>query len=269
LIVLQGENKAFFKTGEEVRLACRQGLWRSQTSGLAYGYVQANLVVLEKEWAWDFLVFAQRNPKPCPVLEVGEQGSYLTRFLARDGDIRTDLPLYRLYEYGVLKEETEDISRLWKNDSIFFLVGCSFSFEEALLEAGLEVRHITEGVNVPMYRTSIVCAGAGRFPETPMVVSMRPFSPRDAEKAAAITREFPGVHGGPVHVGDPEAIGIMDINRPDFGDRVTIKQGEVPVFWACGVTPQAAAAIAKPPVMITHAPGHMFVGDRRNHQYRI
>jgi uncharacterized protein YcsI (UPF0317 family) len=258
-----------FKTGEEVRLACREGKWQKQTSGLAYGYVQANLVILDKEWAWDFLVFAQRNSKSCPIIEMGDTGSYKTKFLASGADIRTDLPRYRVYEEGKLKEELTDISLLWSDRLVFFLIGCSFSFEEALLDAGIEIRHITEDKIVPMYVTNIICAGAGRFPDSPMVVSMRPLSATDAMKAVIITREYPGVHGAPVHLGNPQAIGIKDINTPDFGDKVTIKDGEIPVFWACGVTPQMAAIVAKPPLMITHAPGHMFVGDKKNNEYRI
>ncbi len=258
-----------FDTGKEVRKACREGTWTTQTSGLAYGFVQANLVILSKEWAWDFLVFAQRNPKPCPVLEVGEEGSPLTRFLADGADIRTDLPRYRVYEHGVMKEEIADISPLWREDFVFFLLGCSFSFEQALLEADLEVRHISEGKNVPMYATNIICSSAGRFADTPMVVSMRPFMPKDAMKAVVVTREFPAVHGAPVHLGSPAQIGIKEINSPDWGDRVTIKDGEIPVFWACGVTPQMAAMVARPPLMITHSPGHMFVGDRKNYEYKI
>ena len=258
-----------FTTGQEVRKACRDGQWAGQTSGLAYGFVQANLVILPQDWAWDFLVFAQRNPKPCPVLEVGERGGYTTRFLADGADIRSDLPLYRVYEQGVMKQEIPDISHLWRDDFVFFLIGCSYSFEQALLEAEVEVRHISENKNVPMYATNISCAGAGRFPDVPMVVSMRPLTPGAAMKAVTITREFPSVHGAPVHMGNPGAIGIKDINAPDWGDRVTIREGEIPVFWACGVTPQMAAAVAKPPLMITHVPGHMFVGDRKNFQYRI
>jgi uncharacterized protein YcsI (UPF0317 family) len=257
-----------FKTGESVRSACRDGSWTGQTSGLAGGYVQANLVILRKDWAWDFLVFAQRNPKPCPILEVGETGSYETRFLAQGGDIRTDLPRYRLYRDGVVQEELLQISHFWEEDFVYFLIGCSFSFEEALLAAGLEIRHISGRVNVPMYKTSIVCPGAGRFPDTPMVVTMRPFTPADAIKVVAITREFPAVHGAPVHIGNPGAIGIRDLSKPDFGDPVAIGAGEIPLFWACGVTPQVAATLARPSVMITHVPGHMFVGDRRNHDYR-
>lgn len=258
-----------FMTGDEVRRACRRGEWRDQTSGLAPGFVQANLAVVPKEWAWDFILFAQRNPKPCPVLEAGEAGSPFTRFIADHADIRSDLPKYRIYEYGELTGEVTDINHLWKDDYVFFLIGCSFSFEEALMSSGLEVRHISEGRNVPMYKTSILCKSAGRFIDTAMVVSMRPFSPENAMKAIAVTREFPGVHGAPVHMGDPGAIGINDLDKPDWGDPVTIEKGEIPLFWGCGVTPQVAAMTAKIPIMITHSPGHMFVGDRMNHEYRI
>lgn len=258
-----------YKTGKEVRLACREGKWQKPTSGLAFGYVQANLVILDKDWAWDFLVFSQRNPKPCPVLEVGEIGSYKTRFLADGADIRTDLPKYRVYENGVLKEELDDIVNLWSDNYVFFLLGCSFSFEQSLSEAGIELRHITENVNVPVYVTNIECSGAGKFPDCPMVVSMRPLSNDNAIKAVEITKMLPSVHGAPVHTGNPAEIGIADIDIPDFGERVTIKEGEIPVFWACGVTPQKAAMVAKPPIMITHAPGHMFVGDRKNNEYKI
>lgn len=257
-----------FTNGYEVRKACRDG-FKDQTSGMAPGFVQANLVILPQSKAWDFLVFAQRNPKPCPILEVGEIGSYNTKFLASNADIRTDFPKYRVYRDGIMTEEITDLKSLWQDDFVFFLIGCSFSFEEALLTAGLDIRHITEDVNVPMYKTNITCNGAGDFLDTPMVVSMRPFKIEDVDKAVAITREYPGVHGAPVHIGDPESIGINNINNPDWGNKVTIKDGEVPVFWACGVTPQMAATVSKPPLMITHAPGHMLVGDIKNAEYKI
>ncbi|MDC7235437.1 MAG: putative hydro-lyase [Spirochaetales bacterium] len=258
-----------FKTGKELRDAIRNGRFTGPTAGQAKGYVQANLAVLPKDWAYDFLLFAQRNPKPCPLLEVGETGSPFTPILAEGADIRTDIPRYFVYEKGVKTAEKTDISGLWSEDYVYFLLGCSFSFEQALLAEGLEIRHITENRNVPMYVTNIMCRDAGRFTATPMVVSMRPFSPDHAEKAAEITRYYPAVHGSPVHMGDPAAIGIKDISTPDFGDSVTLKEGEVPVFWACGVTPQMAAAVARPPVMITHAPGHMFVGDLHDSDFRI
>jgi len=258
-----------FKTGEEVRAACRKGEWTDQTSGLAPGFVQANLVIVPYDWAWDFMLFAQRNPKPCPLIETGEPGSPYTEFTAHNADIRSDLPKYRIYENGTLTGEAADIRDLWRDDYVFFLIGCSFSFEEALVSADIEVRHIKEGKNVPMYKTSVLCNDSGRFTSTPMVVSMRPFTPENAVKAIAVTREYPGVHGAPVHIGNPEQIGIRDLSKPDWGDPVTIRDGEIPLFWACGVTPQMAAMTAKIPLMITHAPGHMFVGDRKNNEYRI
>ncbi len=256
-------------TGKEVREACRSGRFRSQTSGLAKGFVQANLVILPQSWAWDFLLFAQRNPKPCPVLEVGEVGDPYTRFLAEGADIRTDLPKYRLYKEGKQVQEMDDLRSVWREDWVYFLIGCSFSFEQALLESGLEVRHISEGRNVPMYQTNIPCADAGRFKDCRVVVSMRPFSDSDQQKAIEITRKYPSVHGAPLFAGDPKKIGIENLNQPDWGEAVTIQEGETPLFWGCGVTPQLAAMIAKPPLMITHAPGHMFVGDKLNKDFEI
>ena len=258
-----------YRTGSELRTAARSGAFTEHTSGRAPGYVQANLVVLPRDWAYDFLVFAQRNPKPCPVLEVGEAGDPCTSVLADDGDVRTDIPLYRVYEHGELVEEIPEITSRWRDDLVFFLLGCSFTFERALLDAGLALRHQDENRNVPMYRTNIICRGAGRFLSSPMVVSMRPYLPRDAIRAVEITREFPGVHGSPVHIGDPEHIGISRIDRPDWGDSVSIRSGEMPVFWACGITPQLAALVSKPPLMITHAPGYMFAGDRSDYAFHL
>jgi uncharacterized protein YcsI (UPF0317 family) len=261
--------KKLYETGKELRTAIGNNLYTGPTSGQAKGFVQANLVVLEKSWAWDFLLFAQRNPKPCPVLEVGETGQFSTSFLADNGDIRKDIPKYFIYENGTKTSETADIISLWKEDLVYFLLGCSFSFEQALMAAGLEIRHITENRNVPMFTTTIMCRNAGRFKSVPMVVSMRPFPPSDAIKAVEITRDYPGVHGSPVHMGDPKRIGIKDIMKPDFGDSVSIREGEIPVFWACGVTPQMAVTVASPPLMITHAPGHMFVGDLHDSAFKI
>jgi uncharacterized protein YcsI (UPF0317 family) len=258
-----------YQTGEELRDAARRGEFLHHTGGHARGFVQANLVVLPFSWAYDFLLFAQRNPKPCPVLEVGDAGDPHTRVLADHADVRTDLPLYRIYESGELVDERKDITAIWRDDFVFFLLGCSFTFEQALLDAGLALRHRDEGRNVPMYRTTLPCREAGRFQSSPMVVSMRPYLPGDAIKAVEITREFPMVHGSPVHLGNPRQIGIDDIDKPDWGDRVSIHSGEIPVFWACGVTPQAAALVSKPPIMITHAPGHMFVGDRRDYEFKL
>lgn len=247
-------------TGNAVRDACREGTLTGPTPGLAPGFVQANFVLLPMEWAFDFLLFCQRNPKPCPLLDVTEPGDPEPRFIASGADLRTDLPAYRVWENGTLVEEPADITRHWRSDLVSFLVGCSFTFENALLASGVPVRHIEEGRNVPMYRTNIACREAGRF-RGPMVVSMRPLTPAQAVTATRICSRFPRAHGAPVHIGDPAAIGIQDVNRPDFGESVSIRPGEAPVFWACGVTPQAALMEAKPPLAITHKPGHMFVSD--------
>ncbi len=252
----------------EARKAIREGKWSRPTSGLCRGRVQANLVVLPKEWAYDFLVFAQRNPKPCPILDVTEPGDPEPRLVAPGADLRTDIPKYRVWKDGKLAAEPENIFEYWREDLVAFLLGCSFSFEGALLEAGVPVRHIELGLNVPMYQTNIPCKPAGRL-SGPMVVSMRPIPHALVPKAVLCTGRFPSVHGAPVHIGDPAAIGISDVNRPDFGQAVPIHEGEVPVFWACGVTPQAALMASKPPFAITHAPGHMFICDPKDSDYAV
>ncbi len=251
------------ETPQQVRHLIRQGGWRGPTAGLAPGYVQANLVVLPRELAYDFLLFAQRNPKPCPVIEVTESGSPEPRLTAPGADLRTDLPRYRIYRDGRLVEEVTDLTAVWTGELVAFLLGCSFSFERALLEAGVPVRHIEEGKNVSMFITSVPCVPAGVF-AGPLVVTMRPIPAPLVPRAVQVSGRFPAVHGAPIHVGEPGAIGIRDLARPDFGDAVTIRPGEIPVFWACGVTPQAVAMQAKPPLMITHAPGHMFVTDLKD-----
>ncbi|HEU5393937.1 MAG TPA: putative hydro-lyase [Candidatus Methylomirabilis sp.] len=248
---------------KEIRERIRRGEWVRPTAGCAAGYVQANLAILPRDLAYDFLVFAHRNPKPCPLLEVTDPGSPEPARVAPGADLRTDLPRYRVYRHGILAQEVTDLLALWRDDLVAFLLGCSFTFEAALLKADVPVRHLEEGCNVPMYITSVPCAPAGLF-AGPLVVSMRPIPPEKVARAAAVTARFPAVHGAPVHVGTPEALGIRDLGRPDFGDPVTIRPGEVPVFWACGVTPQAVAMAVKPPLMITHAPGHMFVTDLRD-----
>lgn len=247
----------------EVRAMIRTGEITGQTSGMCDGYAQANLAILPKDLAFDFLLFTQRNKKPCPVLDVTEAGSPVPRLTAPGADIRTDIPRYRIYRKGELTDEVTDISSFWRDDLVAFLLGCSFSFEAPMIEAGLEVRHITDHHNVPMYKTNIECVPAGVF-HGPMVVSMRPMKPADTIRAVQITTRMPFVHGAPIHIGDPEAIGIHDINKPDFGEPSEIRPGEVPVFWACGVTPQAVAMAVKPEFMITHAPGHMFITDIPN-----
>lgn len=238
------------------------------TAGLAQGFTQANVVILKKSLAFDFLLFCNRNPKPCPVLDVTEVGSPVPRMVAPTADLRTDLPKYRIYKQGQLVEEVQNITSYWEEDMVGFLLGCSFTFEQALLHNGIPIRHIEENSNVPMYKTTLLTEKAGVF-EGPMVVSMRPIPSSDVVRAVQVTSRFPAVHGAPVHIGDPNFIGISDIGHPDFGDAVTIKDGEVPVFWACGVTPQAVAMEVKPELMITHAPGHMFITDLRDEQFGV
>ena len=247
----------------EVRQLIREGKIDFQTSGMCNGFAQANMAVLPKDLAFDFLLFTQRNQKPCPVLDVTEPGSPVPRLIAPNADLRYDIPRYRIYKKGELADEVTNLDKYWRDDLVAFLLGCSFSFEGPMLDAGLDVRHITDNHNVPMYITNIECVPAGVF-HGPMVVSMRPMKPKDAVRAVQVTSRMPFVHGAPIHFGDPEAIGIKDISKPDFGDASLIKPGEVPVFWACGVTPQAVAMAVKPEFMITHAPGHMFISDVPN-----
>jgi len=244
----------------DVRTACRRGEWTGPTSGLADGFAQANLVVLPRSLAADFLGFCQRNPKPCPLLETTEPGGFEPPQFAPGADLRTDLPRYRVWRDGQLAAEPTDVRDVWRDDLVSFLIGCSFTFEGALRRAGLPVRHVERGCNVPMYRTSIPCAPCGAF-HGPLVVSMRPMTAAQAIRAVQITSRYPRVHGAPVHLGDPAQIGIVDLARPDFGDPVPVEPGELPVFWACGVTPQAALMASRPPFAITHAPGCMFVTD--------
>jgi uncharacterized protein YcsI (UPF0317 family) len=244
-----------------LRAAIRRGDWSGPTAGLAPGAAQANLVVLPEADALDFLRFCVRNPAPCPVLEVTDRGSPEPGQTAVGADLRTDVPRYRVLHAGELVDEPTDVRAHWRDDLVAFLLGCSFTFERALLAAGLPVRHIEQGVNVPMYRTTRECLPAGRF-AGPLVVSMRPMLPAQAERAAEVTRPYVRAHGAPVHVGDPAALGIERLERPDYGEPVEVRDGESPVFWACGVTPQAVAARSRPDLMITHAPGHMFVTDQ-------
>lgn len=252
-------------TPAAVRALIRKGELTGPTTGLCHGYAQGNLVVLPKALAWDFLLFCQRNPRACPLLEVADAGERSFAQFAPGSDIAADIPRYRVYRKGVLCEETTDVTRYFEewNDLVSFLIGCSFSFESELLEAGVPVRQIEEGVNVPMYNTSLPCIPAGMFSGN-MVVSMRPIPHALVPLAAAITAGMPRVHGMPVQIGAPEAIGIRDLSRPDYGDPVTIRPGEVPVFWPCGVTPQAVVMHSKPDFCITHAPGHMFLTDVKN-----
>jgi uncharacterized protein YcsI (UPF0317 family) len=252
-------------TPAQARDRYREGLV-TPTSGWAVGYTQANLVILPREWAFDMLLFAQRNPRPVPLLDVTDPGSPRSA-LAPDADLRTDLPRYRVWRDGELVAEPTDISDLWQPDLVSFLIGCSFSFESALLDAGIPLRNVEQGRNVSMYRTNLSCRSAGRF-SGPLVVSMRPIPAGQVTAAVQTTARMPQVHGAPVHVGAPEALGITDLGRPDYGDPVEFHDGDVPVFWACGVTPQAALAAARLPFVITHAPGHMFLTDVPDTAYR-
>ena len=248
----------------ELRHKIRAGEFTGNTSGYSRGFVQGNLCILPADYAGEFLQFCQSNPKPCPLIGMVETpGDFRIPKLGLDLDIRSDVPSYRVFENGERVDEVQDITELWRDDLVTFVLGCSFSFEEALIDDGLEIRNVTEGVNVPMYRTDIDCTSAGRF-HSKMVVSMRPMIPSDAIRAIQICTRFPAVHGAPVHFGDPAKIGIRDIGKPEFGDAVTIHGDEVPVFWACGVTPQVAVEQARPPFCITHSPGCMLVTDLPN-----
>lgn len=254
--------------GATLRSRLRSGELSGHTSGLADDLVQANLVVLPQAQAYDFLLYCQRNPRPCPLLAVTDVGSVAVPSLGQDIDLRSDLPRYRVWRDGELVDEPTDVSALWRDDLVAFAIGCSFSFEWALQNKGMRLRHVDQRRNVAMYRTNIATASAGLF-AGPMVVSMRPLSPADALRAVQITARYPSVHGAPVHMGDPAAIGIADLGQPDYGDAVDVLPGEIPVFWACGVTPQAAIAQARPPFCITHAPGAMLITDLLNHELEV
>lgn len=258
------DNPVSVLTPKQIRQQIRQQQIIGNTSGLAPGFVQCNMVILPADWAVDFLQFCELNPRPCPIIAMSEKpGDIHLDKVGEDIDIRHDLPQYRIFEQGKLMGEVADIADYWRDDLVTFFLGCSFSFEEALIADGIEIRNISENKNVPMYRTNIRCQPAGRF-SGDMVVSMRPMLPADAIRAVQVCSRFPSVHGAPIHFGDPAMIGINDINRPDFGDAVNIKPNEVPVFWACGVTPQVALEQAKPPFCITHSPGCMLVTDITN-----
>jgi len=251
------------RTPLAARLAARAQRITGQTAGLAPGFVQGNLVVLPASVADDFLRFCQRNPKPCPLIAVSEPGEPRVASLGEDVDLRTDLPCYRVWRDGAVVASTSSVADVWRDDLVAFVIGCSFSFEEALSAEGIPLKHVSAGTTVPMYRTNVMCEPAGRFSGR-LVVSMRPMNAADASRAIQITSRFPAVHGAPVHLGDPALIGIRDLSRPDYGDAVDISSDELPVFWACGVTPQAAIAAARIPFAITHAPGCMLVTDIPN-----
>ena len=256
----------FDLTPAAARAEFRAGTARP-TTGLAQGFAQANLIAVPEDWAYDVLLFCQRNQQACPVLDVTDSGDPGMR-LAPGADLRTDLPRYRIWQNGALAGEVADASGLWRSDMVAFLLGCSFTFETALAAEGIPLRHVEQGRNVAMYRTNRDCVPAGRL-HGPLVVSMRYIPAERVEDAIRITRAMPSMHGAPVHVGDPRALGILDIARPHFGDPAEPERGDVPVFWACGVTPQAALVASRPPFAITHAPGYMFITDVQDSEFRV
>ncbi|MFQ5860665.1 MAG: putative hydro-lyase [Dehalococcoidia bacterium] len=255
-------------TPRELRQLIRSGELTGPTPGLAPGYVQANLAILPKDLAFDFLLFCHRNPKPCPLVEVVEAGLWEPARTAPGADLRVDLPGYRVFRDGELVAEERDITEYWRDDLVSFLIGCSFTFDHALVRAGIPLRHLQEGKVVSMYVTNISTIPAGVF-HGPMVVSMRPIPQDKVLKAVQTTSRYPSAHGAPIHIGDPETIGIRDLARPDLGDLPELRDGEVPVFWACGVTPQLVAMSSRPSLMITHAPGHMFITDLRDEELAV
>lgn len=267
-MVQQHANEVQIIAAKTARAKYRGGTVES-TSGVAHGLVQANLISVPADWAYDVLLYGQRNPKSCPILEVLEPGE-VESILAPGSDLRTDIPLYRVWRDGLLADEVADASSLWEEhpDMVSFLIGCSFTFEAGLVDAGIEIRHQTIGRNVPMYRTNRGCESAGRL-SGELVVSMRPIPADRVADAVKISGRYPSVHGAPVHIGAPEQLGISNLMKPDFGDAPEIRDGEIPVFWACGVTPQAAIMASKPPFALTHAPGHMFITDVPDSAYLV
>jgi uncharacterized protein YcsI (UPF0317 family) len=249
----------------EVRKLIREGKWRTHTTGVSAGYAQANLAILPQSMAFDFLLFCQRNPKPCPVLEVTEPGNPILTQIAKEADVRTDIPRYRVYQKGKFVAEVDDIKSYWNKDLVAFLIGCSYTFETAMISANIPLRHVPAGRNVSVYITNIPCKPAGVF-KGPMVVSMRMIPEELVVRAVQVTSRFPATHGAPIHIGDPEKIGIKDLQKVDWGEPPVPQKGDVPVFWACGVTPQAVAMDCKPELMITHSAGHMFLSDLRDEE---
>lgn len=261
-------------TGRQIRRLCRTGAFTGSTAGVARGFAQANLVVVRSALAADFESFCRRNPQSCPLLEVTQPGDYALSQIAAGADLRNDLPRYRVFRNGRCVDQPTSITAYWPDtsndarcDLVAFLIACSFTFDSALIEAGVPVRHVEQRCNVSMYRTNIECKASGPF-AGPLIVSMRPMPPQLVPTARSITGAFPRVHGAPIHVGDPNAIGIEDLDRPDYGDAVAMRPGEVPVFWACGVTPMEAVIHAGLDLAMTHDPGHMFLTDLSDQSLR-
>ncbi|AOY86897.1 DUF1445 domain-containing protein [Marinobacter salinus] len=251
-----------------LRARIRSGDHTATTSGLAQSLIQGNVVILPADWAADFLLYCQSNPVACPVIGISQPGDPALPELGRDIDIRTDIPEYQVFRNGERAEKVNDIQSLWQGDFVTFVLGCSFSFEDALIRSGLSIRNVEEGANVSMFRSNLATKPGGRF-QGNMVVSMRPFISADAIRAIQVTTRLPKAHGAPVHIGNPELIGIRDISAPDFGDPVTVRSDELPVFWACGVTPQIALENARPPIAITHVPGKMLLTERLNEELAV
>ncbi len=266
MIGLGGDRATMLQAAKNLREEVRAGRWCDRTTGMARGIVQGNLVILPAEHAEDFRIFCERNPKPCPLIGMTEPGDPRVPALGDDIDLRTDLSGYRIFENGTCTEEVRDITKYWRDDFVGFVLGCSYSFEEALMQDGLKLRHIENGTKVYVYITNVPTVPSGPFCG-PTIVSMRPFKPADAIRAIEITSRFPDVHGAPIHFGDPSMIGIDDISKPYNSPTPEIRPGEVPVFWACGVTPQAVMEEAKVPFAITHNPGHMLITDRLNAEF--
>jgi len=248
---------------KKIRSEIREGRWGKTTAGLCPDYIQANLVILPKDLAFDFMIFCYKNPKPCPIIDITEIGSPVPKLAAPDADLRFDVPKYRIFKNGELIEEVDNIERYWQDDFVSFLIGCSLTFEQALVKNDIPIRHIEDKKVCPAYITNIECNSSSYF-HGPMVVTMRPILYSKVVRSVQITTNYPLVHGAPVHIGNPKLIGIKDINKPDFGESTRIENGEVTVFWACGVTPQVVAMESKPRIMITHAPGYMFLTDLKN-----
>lgn len=244
----------------EVRTEIRAGRYTAHTAGLGRGSLQANLVIMPEEFAFDFMRYCQRNPKPCPITGVSDTGNPMMFTMGNDIDIRTDVPAYNIYRNGRLDISVTNIAEIWRDDFVVFTLGCSFTFEHALLDAGINLWHIDNDRTVPMFRSSIETTPAGPF-SGKMVVSMRSVCEERVDEVIEISRRFPLAHGAPVHVGDPKAIGITDLSSPDWGDPAPVGANEVPVFWACGVTPQVAIKAAQLPICITHKPGCMLITD--------
>ncbi|WP_299615572.1 putative hydro-lyase [Pelagibius sp.] len=256
-------NKLETGSARDVREAVRAGAWRTTTHGLARGFVQANVAIVPEAYALDFMRFCHRNPKPCPLLDVTDTGDPEFRQIAPGSDVRTDLSEYSVYRDGELAAEPGDIRDLWREDLVAFAMGCSLSFDQILLDHGIDVAHLDRpGGRIAVYTSGLQCAAAGPF-EGPMVVSMRPIPRHQLDRVIEVTSRYPATHGGPVHVGDPREIGIDDPDKVDWGAPAVVGPEDETVFWGCGVTPQAVAMAARLPLMITHKTGHMLLTDLR------